>query len=306
MNDPGVGAFSKEKAQRFINPTGNFNVKHVNKKSSLNEAYIYLIKIGWPRFFFILFVGFFVLNSVFAFAYLVLGVVHIGVKKVDLLSDFFNAVFFSVQTLTTLGYGHYSPTNISTGIVSSLQAIIGLVIFAFITGLIYGRFSKPYSNIRFSKSLLLCKYRGKDSLMFRVISSRKGMALLPKARVSLSLSRVNDKGELKNQFYELKLERDSVMYLHTTWTLVHQINKDSPLFGYTREEIKTLQAEIMILFSYQDEYFNEELHKAHSYVFEELQVGYKFKKAFYFDEEGQTVLDHDKFDNVIPEEVVST
>ena len=134
--------------------------------------------------------------------------------------------------------------------------------------------------------------------MFRVLSGRKGMALLPKAQVSLSLSRVNEEGELKNQFYELKLERDSIMYLPTTWTLVHPIDKNSPLFGYTREEIKTLQAEMMILFSYQDEYFNEELHQAYSYLFNELKVGYKFKKAFYFDDDGQTVLDHDKFDAI--------
>jgi len=298
VKDPGVGAFSKDKAQRFINTSGNFNVRHVNKKSSINEAYTYLIKISWSRFFLILAAVFFVINSLFGFIYVILGVDNIGVKRTDFFTDFINAVFFSVQTLTTLGYGYFSPNNIPTGIVSSIEAIIGLISFAFITGLIYGRFSKPSSNIRFSKDLLLCTYRGKDALMFRVLSGRKGMALLPKAQVSLSLSRVNEEGELKNQFYELKLERDSIMYLPTTWTLVHPIDKNSPLFGYTREEIKTLQAEMMILFSYQDEYFNEELHQAYSYLFNELKVGYKFKKAFYFDDDGQTVLDHDKFDAI--------
>lgn len=301
LKDPGLGAFSNKKAQRFINPSGNFNIKHLNKKTSINEAYIYLIKIGWLRFFLILASVFILLNSFFGILYVFLGVDNIGIKKTSFFFDLIYAVFFSVQTLSTLGYGYFSPTNIATGIVSSIEATVGVISFAFVTGLIYGRFSKPHSNIRFSKKILLCKHNGQDALMFRVLSSRNGMALLPKARVSISVAKMQSNGVIKNEFYALKLERNSITYLPTTWTLVHIINKESPFYGYTRTEIEKWQAEILILFSYQDEYYNDELHQAYSYTINDLKVGYRFEKAFYYDNNGQTILDHSKFDNLIAE-----
>ena len=46
VDDPGLGALSKDKAQRFINPNGEFNVVHLNKKKSFNETYTYLIQIS--------------------------------------------------------------------------------------------------------------------------------------------------------------------------------------------------------------------------------------------------------------------
>ena len=305
LEDPGVGALSEDKAQRFINPNGSFNIKHVNKKKSLNEAYTYLIGTSWPRFFLILFAGFTVINFIFATIYVFFGVKNIGVQSSTFLTDFLNAIFFSVQTLTTLGYGYFSPLTITTGIVSSVQAILGLISFAFITGLLYGRFSKPHANIKFSDSFLLCKHKGKDAIMFRLMSRRRGLVIQPKIRVSLSMSVLDEQGALKNEFYSLPLEREKITYLPTTWTLVHHINEDSPFKNYTRNEIKELQGELLILFSYHDEHYNEELHQVYSYVFKDLKVGYVFKKAFYYNDDGQMVLDHNLIDRIEPQNAVT-
>ncbi len=298
LEDPGVGALTKDKAQRFINPNGSFNVKHINKKRSLNEAYTYLIGTSWPRFFLVLFAVFTVINVIFAYIYVLLGVKNIGVQPTTLIQDFLNAIFFSVQTLTTLGYGFFSPITMATGIVSSIQAILGLISFAFITGLLYGRFSKPHPNIKFSANFILCKHKGESAIMFRLMSRRRGLVIHPKIRVSLSLSVLDDQGALKNEFYSLPLERERITYLPTTWTLVHHINEESPLKKYSDNQIKELQGELLILFSYHDEHYNEELHQVHSYVFKDLKVGYVFKKAFYYNEDGLMTLDHDLVDAI--------
>ncbi|WP_010521023.1 ion channel [Aquimarina agarivorans] len=301
VEDPGVGAFSKEKAKRFINQDGTFNVKHINKKRTVNEAYTYLISIGWPHFFTLLLVGFIFLNLFFAVSYLIIGVNYIGVQRQSVFTDFFRAFFFSVQTITSVGYGRFSPQGMAAGLISSFEALVGLVCFAFITGLLYGRFSKPRSNIRFSKSILLCTHKGADALMFRLVSRRKSLTVLPKIKASLSLSKLMEDGSYKNNFFELKLERETITYLPTTWTLVHQIDDDSPLKGYSRAEILKLQAELLLLFSYHDDSFNQELHRVHSYIFKNIRAGYKFKKAFYFNDEGKLVLDHDLIDEIVPE-----
>ena len=296
LDDPGLGAFSKDKAQRFINPDGKFNVEHLNKKRSFNETYTYLIQVSWSRFLLILLISFVVINTFFTAIYTVLGIENLGAESHSLYKDFLGAAFFSVQTITTLGYGHLSPLTPAMGYVSSLEAILGLVTFAFVTGLLYGRFSKPKASIRFSKNFLFCKHKGSNVIMFRLMSRRKALIIKPKISVSLSLSILSDQGQLVNEFFKLDLERDTITYLPTTWTLVHRIDEGSPLNRFSEDEIEKLQGELLILFSYYDELYNQELHQVHSYIFKNVKLNHVFKKAFYYNDEGKTVLDHDLLD----------
>ena len=301
VDDPGLGTLSKDKAQRFIGLDGKFNIAHINKKKSFNEAYTYLIGVSWPRFFILLLGGFTSINVFFASVYVFLGVENINAVHKTFIQDFLNASFFSVQTLTTLGYGYYSPQNIAVGFVSSIEAILGLITFAFITGLLYGRFSKPKVNIRFSDHLLYCKHKGEDAIMFRLTSRKKALIINPRVDVSLSLSVLGSDDKLKNNFFSLSLVRDTITYLPTTWTLVHVINETSPLSKFSKDEIKKLQGELLILFSYYDELYNQELHQVHSYILKNLKFDHVFKKAYYYNEEGKIVLDHNLLNEIEPQ-----
>ena len=184
------------------------------------------------------------------------------------------------------------------GLISSVEAFVGLVSFAFVTGLLYGRFSKPKSNIRFSENLLYCDYNGGKALMFRLMNRRKSMVVLPKIKVSISISKPNNNGGYQNVFFGLKMEREQITYLPTSWTLVHPIDNESPLKEYSISELSKLHAEVLILLSYHDDSFNDVLHQAHSYTFENLKVNYKFEKAFEFNEDGKVMLDHAMIDQV--------
>lgn len=298
LKDPGVGAFSKQSAKRFILPNGTFNVTHLNKKRTINETYAFLIEISWFHFFLLITGVFLGLNTIFASLYFLSG----GITPNYFEHNFLSSFFFSIQTITTLGYGFYAPVGVGASIISSIEAFIGLIAFSFITGLLYGRFSKPKSSIRFTDSFVLCNHKGNDALMFKIMSNRKNLVVLPTVKVSFSLSKPSEKGGYQNEFFNLELERNKITYLPTTWTLVHTINKDSPLKKYSREQIKDLQGELLILLSYYDEAFNEELHQAFSYVFSDLKIGYRFKKAFDFNDKGEIILDHKLFNKLTPEE----
>lgn len=296
--DPGIGRFSKDKAKRFINQDGSFNVIHKNRKRTVNETYTYLIGLSWSHFLLLLFCFFFLLNSVFALLYVSIGVSYLGIIPKTLFLNFCNAFFFSVQTITSVGYGLFSPTKLLAGFVSSLEAFIGLVFFAFVTGLLYGRFSKPKSNIRFSENILYTNFKGGKALMFRIVNRRKSMVVLPKIKVSLSISTPNEIGGYQNEFFNLEMEREQITYLPTSWTLVHEIDSLSPLKKYNYDQLLKLHAEVLILLSYHDDSFNDILHQAHSYTFASLKTGYKFKKAFEFNENGKVILDHSKIDEL--------
>ncbi len=302
IKDPGLGTISNERAKRFIDPKGNFNVKHLNKKKSIQEAYAYIISLSWYYVIGIIIAAFACINVIFALIYTLLGAEALGISSDDISSVFFNSFFFSVQTLTTLGYGYLSPLSLTAGIVSSIEAFLGLIFFAFITGVLFGKFSKPQANIRFSDHMVLCKHNGQRALMFKVMSLRKNMLVLSKVKTSLLLSTQNEDDSFTNRFFDLKLERDQITYFATTWTVVHILDSESPLKDFTDEEISKLHGEFLILLSYYDESFNQDIHRAHSYTFEDILVNKRFLRAFEYNEKGQMELDHNKL-NVFKKEL---
>lgn len=299
IRDPGIGKSSNRFAKRFVNPDGSFNIQHVNRKISLSDSYNYLITIGWARFFLWVFLGYALVNTIFAILYILAGVSNITEPTGSFVGDFTNAFFFSAQTMTTVGYGAMAPKGFVCGAISSIEALIGLLSFSFITGLLYGRFSRPRANIRFSKSMIVRKHNGRDCIMFRLMSRSTNVMISPRIEATLTLSYEGEGEKFVNNFYKLELERNSITYLPTTWTIVHSIDELSPLKKYKREQLEQLKGEILILVSYYDESFKQEVHQAHSYVFEEMKRDQRFVPAFYYDENGYVVLDHNSLDKTI-------
>lgn len=294
VKDPGVGKSSTKKAKRFINPDGSFNVKHINRGETFTNSYDYLINISWTKFFLWVLLGYLIINSFFAIIYTFFGIAEIAEPSGNVFKDFLNAFFFSAQTITTVGYGAMSPKGMLFGVISSLEALVGLLSFSFVTGLLYGRFSKPQANIKFSNNLILRNHNGKDSIMFRLMSKNGKVMIRPRIEATLVLSLPDANNQYSNNFYSLELERSAITYLPTTWTVVHVIDEKSPLKDYNTREIDKLHGEILILISYYDESFAQEVHQAHSFVLKNLKFNNRFIPAFYYDEDGYTVLDHSK------------
>lgn len=294
VKDPGIGLSSDEQAKRFINPDGSFNIKHVNRKTSISRSYSYLISISWFEFFSWVILGYVGVNALFAIIYTILGIAAISEPTGNVLHDFMNAFFFSAQTITTVGYGAMAPKGLLFGVISSFEALVGLLSFSFITGLLYGRFSKPKANISFSKKLILKTHKGIDCLMFRLMSRSTNVMIRPRVEVTLVLSQESEDKKYVNSFYSMDLERNRITYLPTTWTIVHPVNDSSPLAAFDRNELADLHGEILILVSYYDESFAQEVHQVYSYMLGDLQVDSAFVPAFHYGKDGYTILDHDK------------
>ncbi len=300
IKDPGFGKSSSQNVKRLIDRKGRFNVVHLNKSRRFSEAYNFLVNISWWKFFTLSFLSYVLANIFFATLYILIGIEQIVPKSGSVVQDFLNAFFFSAQTFTTLGYGAMSPNGISSGVLSSIEAFIGLMFFAFTTGLLYGRFSKPRAAIRFSKHLILRTLKGDRVLMFRIENDRKSTMINPKVAVTLKLTKVNKDEEYINEFYTLKLERDTINYLPTTWTIVHEMDKESPLYKLNDTELLNQQGELIVMVSYYDESFNQVVHQMCSYLLRNVKLNYKFVKAYYYNDEGDMILDHKLFDCIEP------
>jgi inward rectifier potassium channel len=295
IKDPGFGYGAAKNAQNIINKDGSSNVVHINKKRSLDDLYSFFIEISWIKFFFLILLAYTLTNVVFGLVYTFIGIEEITKRTGNVFSDFLNGFFFSAQTLTTVGYGGIAPHGITSNIIAAFEAMIGLLSFSFITGLLYGRFSRPRAAIKFSENLILRDFNGQRALMFRLMNSRKTVMIEPKIRVTLAIL---EKGTSVKKYFELKLQRDAIMYLPTVWTVVHEIGEDSPLYLYTNEEINALSAELFLLLQYHEESFAQNVYQIYSYDFMEMEVDVKFKSSYKFDENGYTVLDHDTLSEV--------
>jgi inward rectifier potassium channel len=130
------------------------------------------------------------------------------------------------------------------------------------------------------------------------MNSRKTVMIEPEITVTLAISEKDENGELKHNFYTLDLERNKVMYLPTIWTVVHEIDVKSPLFKYSKEEIKSLDARVYLLINYHEESFSQKVYHIHNYDFKNLLMDVKYVSSSGFDADGFTVLDHDKLSEV--------
>ena len=85
------------------------------------------------------------------------------------------------------------------------------------------------------------------------------------------LMTVEKDGErLERRYAGLDLERDRVLFMPLTWTIVHPIDADSPLFGKTSAELARSQAEVLILVKGVDDTFSQTVHARYSYRYDEI------------------------------------
>ena len=296
--DPGFGFKSAKNVKGIINKDGSSNIKHVNRKFGLNDMYTTCIELSWFKFFLLVLFGYTLFNVFFGLIYVFIGIEQITPSKESFFDDFLSGFFFSAQTLTTVGYGGIAPKGVLANIISAFEALIGLLSFSFITGLLYGRFSKPRAAIRFSNNLIIRDLNGERSLMFRLMNSRKSIMIEPSVSVTLSLNEKDDEGEYKRRFFTLELARDKIMYLPTIWTIVHPINEKSPLYGMTNDEIKNLDAGLYVLLNYYEVSYGQKVYRASSYKFNQIVTDVKYVPSSSFDEDGYTILDHKKLSEV--------
>jgi inward rectifier potassium channel len=294
--DPGLTTKFSGDLRRTINEDGSFNVKRSGLRWRDANPYLMMIDTTWPRFLLIVLAGFLTVNMIFASLYLAVGIEFLKGLESD-MGPFANAFFFSVHTLTTVGYGNVYPEGPWANAISSLEAATGLMLFAIATGLLYGRFSRPSARIVYSKSAIIAPYQDGTSLQFRVANARSNTLMNMEAKVLL-MTVDNSDGELKRNFIDLPLERPKIYFFALTWTIVHPIDSGSPFFGKSAEDLAKISGEILILLQGFDDTFSQVVHSRYSYRHDELVWGAKFTPAFKVDPKGGLVVEVDHIDEL--------
>jgi len=222
--------------------------------------------MSWTRFLFFTFFIYISVNIVFALGYFLCGPQALSSLSVNPTDRFLDVFFFSVQTLSTIGYGKITPLSLSSNILVTFESITGVMALALITGILFSRFARPTARVVFSRVAVINDHDGVESLIFRIGNQRLNQIVEARIGVVLMIDERTKEGEFYRSLYDLKLERDQTPIFTFTWTVVHPIQRESPLHGFTAEKFLTSNAEIIVTVSGVDDTFSQTIHSRYSYL----------------------------------------
>lgn len=273
---------ARESRRRLLNRDGTFNVKREGLPLwQILSLYHYFLTITWPQFLLYAALAYAVTNGIFAGLYIACGPHALSTfQGLATAGRFAQAFFFSVETLATIGYGNIAPVTIAANMVMTVESLTGLLGFALIAGIVFARFSRPVAQIVFSEKAIIAPYRGITAFMFRVVNRRSNEIVELRTQVLLARRKRDGAATTDREFIPLKLERDRVVFFPLTWTIVHPIDAESPLFGKTQSDLASCDAEFLVLLNGFDETFSQTVHTRSSYKADEIAWGARFRSVF--------------------------
>lgn len=284
--DLGFGSVvASELRTRLLNRDGSFNVhrKGLGFWGSLS-LYHWLLTMAWDGFFALIAAVYLGTNAVFGTAYFLCGPGAIAGMTSTGSARWLDAFFFSVHTLATIGYGSMSPASFAANALVTVEALVGLLGIALVTGMLFARFSRPTAHVVFSRHAVIAPYQGGTAFMFRIANARSSQLIEVEAKIVAGMFAQTD-GHTTRRFTPVSLERNRVAFFPLTWTVVHPIVPGSPLWALTETDLRERGAEFMVLLTAIDETFSQTVHARTSYRYDEIRWGARFTDIFERDDD---------------------
>ncbi len=284
----------RRKPRHITVRAGNFEFVKLNaKKFDWRDAYHVVLTLSWLGFSAFVFSVYVAINLVFAGFYL------LGPNSIAEMppGSFFDAFFFSVETLATVGYGHMYPVSLYGHVIVTLEIMVGMFGLAVITGVIFVRFSRPTARIHFSKTAVISPFDGVPTLMIRVANLRHQAMVESYFRMILVRSDVTIEGEDIRRFFPLKLTFEHLIAFPAVLTLRHRIDETSPLFGWTAEDFQRWEVRIIVSIVAVDTVIPAPVQSGGDYNTDQIEWNRRFVEIYAENEEGQWTVDYGRIDH---------
>jgi len=263
----------------------------------LRDIYHSLLTTSWAQFFVLVLLAYLGANLVFAFGYLAVGD---GIEEAR-PGNFSDAFFFSVQTMATIGYGKMAPRGLAANLLVTLEALIGLLGLALVTGLVFAKFSRPTARVIFSRNAVITVFDGVPSLLFRMANERGNQIAEAQAHLVLLRTERTPEGEEVRRMHDLRLRRSQSAFFAFTWLVVHPITPDSPLFGETADTMQEKDLDLVASVTGLDETLSQPVHARHAWSLGQILWGHRFVDVIVRMPDGRRAVDYRKFHEVAPD-----
>ena len=278
---------------RFSNVNARRKDVHVIgvERGGLRDFYHWVLTIRWWLFYVCLVSTYLGLNLLFASLFWLDPGGVANTRPGSFLDNF----FFSVETISTIGYGVMTPKSLYANAVMTAEAFTGLGMVAIATGLIFSRVSRPTARVMFSRIAVVTPFDGAPALMFRAANQRGNQILEAEATVFLFIEVTTLEGHSFRRFQPLQLVRSRQPMFALSWTLIHLIDETSPLFGATADSLMDGTAEIVVAVSGVDEIFAQRIYARHSYLPDEIVWNRRLADVLTTNEDGDRVVNYYNF-----------
>ncbi|WP_395369567.1 ion channel [Komagataeibacter diospyri] len=257
-----------------------------------SDFYHHALTAPWSTFFYgslLVYVG---INLLFALLYMADSDGISGTHPHS-FADFF---FFSVQTLSTVGYGGMIPISRTANLIATVEVLGGMMINALATGLIFARFSRPRARVMFSDKALILRENNQLHLDIRIANCRRSPILSVDVEFALARLIRTPAGRVVRQFDPLTLQQAHVPVLRFACTPTHVIDEDSPLYGMTEADLSAQEAEIIVSLTGTDEASGQTVFARSAYGFDRMLYNHRFVDIINAGPDGRITVDYTRFD----------
>ncbi|HKV54814.1 MAG TPA: ion channel [Candidatus Binataceae bacterium] len=262
------------------------------------DFYHQLLTSSWAMLLLEVMAAFVAINCLFGLGYLLDN----GIENAR-RGSLADAFFFSVQTMATIGYGKMAPATLIANVLMTAEALMGLLAFALITGLVFSKFSRPTARVRFTRNAVISTRDGVPSLMFRMANVRSNQIVEAQIHVVFARQETTLEGEGVRRFYDLELTRYRNAIFSYSWTAVHPITEKSPLYRTTPESLSATLAGITVSLTGIDDIFSQTVYARNYYEAEDIIWGGRFADITTRNPDGEFMLDFSFFDHVLRAEM---
>lgn len=288
------GSVPQQERARYRGPADAIRVGM--PRAPLSDVYYVLVAGSWKRLVGAL-VGFYLLaNLGFAALY---SLERGGIANAH--DDFVEAFFFSVQTISTIGYGTMTPQTPLAHLLVTAESMVGLLGFAIATGLMFTKFARPSARVMFSQPMVMTRRHGKPALMFRVANARGNEVVEAAIRVAMLKTEKTPEGHQMRRLVDLKLVRDTSPLFALSWLVIHEIDEDSPLHGMDPEALDRDFSVFIVTMTGMDATFAQSVHARHLYDYRDIAWGHRFIDVIENRPDGRIVIDYRRFHDTEPE-----
>src|SRR5436309_14129662 len=267
-----------------------------NRHGLFDDLYHHLLSAPWPRLLATIAGLYLAANALFALAYLARPG-SIGNARPGSLVD---AFFFSVQTMATIGDGKLVPRMVFANVLVPVEALVGLLGVAMVTGLMFAKFSRPTARVLFSRHAVVAPHDGVPCFMFRMANERGNNIVHAEVQVVLAREETTLEGDRMRRFHDLVLRRPRSTLFAFSWTAIPPITEASPLYGTTPAALLPAEAEIVVSLTGYDENLAQTIHARHRYQPGDVVWGARFVDILAREPGGVWRIDYARFHDVVP------
>jgi inward rectifier potassium channel len=284
------------RAARLKVGTYEYETKGISR-FDLRDPYHVAIALSWPQFFLALLGLFGAVNLVFATLFWLVpdSVAH---ARPGSFGDVF---FFSMETLSTIGYGDMYPVTVYGRVVVGVEIVCGLAFTAILTGLTFVRFSRPRAKMVFAANPVVARYQGRPTLMIRVGNGSAALLTDAAAKLIVLLSVRTAEGKLFRQAHVLRLERAEIPVFPLSWTIMHVLDERSPLHGYDAARASAADLRLFLTVEARDPALSATVQQIRNCGPSDLRFGVRYSDAINVTVDGMMALDLAKIGALEPD-----